>query len=175
MIQRRAANRSTAPLAALFALALAACGNKGGGASASAEPAGGGSVKDQCAALNKVNDEWSKKLENQKDTDDPAKDAQTMIQNVDGWSAAVGKLSISDSGLKKLATDEQDILKNMSSSLKELTGILAKLDDKKAPNMDEKAIDALQKQMDAIEKKQETAQKSADAMDDKIAKYCEGK
>ncbi len=156
-------------------IGLAGCGKGGGsGASASAE-ASGASVKDQCAALTKANDTWSDKLTKQKDTNDAAKDAQTMAKSVEDWAAAVGKLGVDDPDLKKLVTEEQSVLTGMSASVKELATILAKLDDKKAPGMDEKALAALQQQMDALEKKQDASQKAADAIDEKIAKYCEGK
>lgn len=167
----------SAPLLAcvLIGGTLAGCGKGGPAGAGSAAAESGMSVKEQCNALNKANDTWSKKLTDQKDTNDATKDAQAMAKNVEDWAAAVGKVSIEDAGLKKLATEEQTVLKDMAGSLKELTGILVKLDDKKAANLDEKALDALQKQMESIEKKQEASQKAADAMDDKIEKYCADK
>ena len=150
-------------LALAVTVLLAACGKAGSSSAASSSSAAassGLSLKAQCAAFTKANEAGYKKLTGQKDSDDLAKDSAASSKIISDWAADLGKLSVDDAELKKLLTDQQAVLKDMSAAMSALAVI--------AKNPDEKKMDALEKKMDV-------STKAADTLDEKIETYCSDK
>jgi hypothetical protein len=149
-------------LALTFVGVVTACGKSGSSSAVGSSSAAVSSVsvKDQCASLIKANEAGYKKLTGQKDTDDLAKDSAASSKIISDWSADLGKLNIDDPPLKKLVTDQQAVLKEMSGAMSALASI--------AKNPDEKKMNELEKKMDV-------ATKSADSLDEKIETYCTDK
>ena len=83
-----------------------------------------------------------------------------MALIISDWSANLGKLSVDDPGLKKLLTDQQAVLKDMSAAMSALVAIAKDPDEKK---------------MDALERKMELSTRAADTLDEQIAAYCANK
>lgn len=120
----------------------------------------------ECATVIEVFNEASK-IEAKPGKDDLSEEIKAM-EEIDG---KIGKLEVTDAGLKKHVDDYRALLKSMVENMKAADKI-AKDADKIT---DPAAAAKLQKEMEGLEKKMETVDKDETKIVDELNAYCNRK
>jgi hypothetical protein len=127
----------------------------------SATPAGPPlSVKDQCAQLVQTVQTGRTKFDSTQDSADFEKDTRQSALLLQELRDDIGKSNVTDSGLKKIATDYQASLGLASSDLTAMATASKSSDDRK--------VDTLSKQFDSH-------WRATSAIDTKLTAYCANK